>query len=71
MLKTNFAREARLAKSHWGDLSKPALKGVESLIKRHMVSLVEGDLRYLNGCWYVTHSGLLRLAERRHVPACT
>jgi hypothetical protein len=62
----NFAHEARFAKSLCGDLSKPALKSLETLIRRHMVSVVEGDLKYLNGGWYVTHSGLLRLAERRH-----
>jgi hypothetical protein len=26
----------------------------------------DGDLKYLYNGWYVTHSGLLRLAERRH-----
>ncbi len=62
----NFAHEARFAKSQLGDLSKTALKGLENLIRRHEVSLVEGDLKYLNGGWYVTHSGLLRLADRRH-----
>jgi hypothetical protein len=28
-------------------------------------SLEKGDLTYLNGYWYVTHAGLLRLAKRR------
>ena len=27
--------------------------------------MTSGDVKYLNGGWYVTHSGLLRLAERR------
>jgi hypothetical protein len=63
---SNFAREARLAKSLCGDLSKTALKSLESLVGRHQLSLVDGDLKYLNSGWYVTHSGLLRLAERRH-----
>src|SRR5690242_14559388 len=64
--RVNFAHEARFAKSLCGDLSKPALKSLETLIRRHTVSVVEGDLKYLNSGWYVTHSGLLRLAERRH-----
>ncbi len=64
--KTNFAREARFAKSLCGDLSKNALKGLEGLVARHNLSLTDGDLKYLNSGWYVTHSGLLRLAERRH-----
>jgi hypothetical protein len=62
----NFAREARLAKSLCGDLSKTALKSLKGLLQRHKLSVSDGDLRYLNNGWYVTHSGLLRLAERRH-----
>jgi len=64
--RSNFAREAGLAKSLCGDLSKNALKSLEGLVARHELSLVDGDLKYLNSGWYVTHSGLLRLAERRH-----
>jgi hypothetical protein len=66
MPNTNFAREARLAKSLCRDLSKPVLKSLEGLLARHKLSLADGDLKYLNSGWYVTHSGLLRLAERRH-----
>src|SRR6185437_12538708 len=62
----NFAREARFAKSLCGDLSKNALRTLESLVTRHGLSVGDGDLKYLYGGWYVTHSGLLRLAERRH-----
>ena len=62
----NFAHEAKFAKCRCGDLSKPALKSLKTLISRHSVSFIEGDLKYLDSGWYVTHSGLLRLAERRH-----
>ncbi|HKS74245.1 MAG TPA: hypothetical protein VJQ82_13670 [Terriglobales bacterium] len=61
-----LTRETRLAKSLCGDLSKTAVKSLEGLISRHKLSLIEGDLKYLYSGWYVTHSGLLRLAERRH-----
>ena len=61
-----FAREARFAKLLCGDLSEGALKRLEGLIRRHKLSLVDGDIKSLNGSWYATHSGLLRLAERRH-----
>src|SRR5512146_878277 len=63
--RNNFTPEARLAKSLCGDLSKAALKSLEGLLARHKLSLADGDLKYLNSGWYVTHSGLLRLAERR------
>jgi hypothetical protein len=62
----NFAHERRFAKSLCRDLPKPALKALETLVRRLNVSMIEGDLKYLNAGWYVTHSGLLRLAERRH-----
>jgi hypothetical protein len=65
MVKTSFARELSLAKSLYGDLSQAALDSLEGLVRRHKVSLVHGDLKYLNRGWYVTHSGLLRLADRR------
>jgi hypothetical protein len=35
-------------------------------VERHKLSLAEGDLKYLNSEWYVSHYGLLRLAERSH-----
>jgi len=61
-----FAREARLAKSLCGDLSKNALKSLEALVTRHGLSVADGDLKYLYNGWYITHSGLLRFAEQRH-----
>src|SRR5215813_14539110 len=35
------------------------------LTKRHCLSVAAGDLQFLDGRWYVTHSGLLRIAQRR------
>jgi len=62
----NLAQEMRFAKSLYGDLSKSALRAFRELIQRHQISVTNGDVKYLDGGWYVTHSGLLRLAERRH-----
>ena len=64
--RPNFAHEASFAKLLCGDLPQAALDALQELIGRHRVSLVRGDVTYLDGGWYVTHSGLLRLAERRH-----
>jgi hypothetical protein len=61
----NLAQESRFAKSLYGDLSKSVLRTLRELIQRHQISVTTGDVKYLNGGWYVTHSGLLRLAERR------
>jgi hypothetical protein len=60
-----FTRETRFAKSLYGDLSKSSLRGLRELIQRHRIFVTGGDIKYLAGGWYVTNSGLLRLAERR------
>jgi hypothetical protein len=41
-------------------------KQLESLIKKHGFSVSKGDLQMLKGRWYVTHTGLLGLAYRKH-----
>jgi hypothetical protein len=61
----NFARETRFAKSLYGDLSQSVLRALRELIQRHQILVTNGDVKYLDGGWYVTHSGLLRLAEQR------
>jgi hypothetical protein len=63
--KANFVRELGFPKSLYGDLSQAVLDSLEGLVQRHKISLVNGDLKYLNSGWYISHSGLLRLAERR------
>jgi hypothetical protein len=27
------------------------------LLQRHQISVISGDVRYLGGGWYITHSG--------------
>ena len=61
----NLARESRFAKLLYGDLSKSILRALSELIQTHQVSVLNGDVKYIDGGWYVTHSGLLRLAQRR------
>jgi hypothetical protein len=61
----NLAQESRFAKSLYGDLPKSALRSLRELIERHELSVTRGDVKYLDRGWYVTHSGLLRLAEQR------
>jgi hypothetical protein len=63
--ETNLARETRFAKSLYRDLPKSVVRALRELMQRHLVSVRNGDVKYLDGGWYVTHSGLLRLAERR------
>jgi hypothetical protein len=64
--KLNLTREAKFAKSLHGNLPKSALHALKELIQAHHIFVTNGDVKYFNGGWYVTHSGLLRLAERRN-----
>src|SRR5438105_5094640 len=63
--KYNFTREIRFAKSLSIDLSKSAVHALRELLQRCEVSVISGEIKYIDGGWYITHSGLLRLAERR------
>ena len=49
----------------WGKLPKHTIDVLRQLTRKTGVSIAEGDLRLLDGRWYVTHSGLLGIAHRR------
>src|ERR1035437_51125 len=55
---------ARFARSIWGRLPSSAIGALKQLTQRFALSVVEGDLLLLDGRWYVTHAGLLRIAQR-------
>jgi hypothetical protein len=57
-------RNARLARAIWPALSRAALQKLRSLTQETSLSLATGDVTYLEHGWYVTHTGLLRLACR-------
>ncbi len=40
-------------------------KSLENLSKDFNFSLSNGELQFINNCWYVTHTGLLGLARRK------
>jgi hypothetical protein len=47
-----------------GMMSVDQIKKLKVLTQEFQLSLALGDLRLLDGKWYVTHSGLMRLARR-------
>jgi hypothetical protein len=49
----------------WGALPKAVSRRLEDLTSKYGFSVAAGDLQLLNGVWYVTHAGLLRLSFRR------
>ncbi len=68
-MKRHFVRLARknvkLAKGKWaGELSSYQLQVLRSLTEHYGFAVALSDLLLLDGGWYVTHAGLLRLAAR-------
>src|SRR6516164_9067395 len=59
------ALNAKLARTTWESVPRMALKILSNLTSEYGFSIAAGDLQLLDGRWYVTHSGLLRLAIRR------
>ena len=65
-LAKSIRQDVKFAKSKWSDLNKPLLDSLVAMLRRHRLSLAGGDLLLMDGRWYVTHSGLLRIAAREH-----
>ena len=61
----SFRANASLARQLWGEPSRIALRTLRDLTVRYSLSVAAGDLQFLDGRWYVTHSGLLQLASRK------
>ncbi len=60
-----FRKNLRITKKLWPSaVSKDQAEGLEALTARYLFSVAIGDLILLDGKWYVTHAGLLRLATR-------
>ncbi len=58
-------KNLRLAKIRWpGGAERLNLEALRSLSDHFRLSIALGDLILLDGRWYVTHAGLLRLAYR-------
>jgi hypothetical protein len=57
------SRNLKLARLRWGhELGRLVLEQLKALSKEFEFSLASGDLLLLNASWYVTNTGLLRLA---------
>jgi len=61
----NAKVELEAAQQRWGPLHPDLLEKLESLTNGHCLSVRHGDLILLDSGWYATHTGLLRLAQRR------
>ncbi|MGB0013942.1 MAG: hypothetical protein WBQ03_20235 [Candidatus Sulfotelmatobacter sp.] len=61
-----FRQDLRLANQTWGNLKKTLRDSLLGLLKQHCLSIAAGDLMLIDGRWYVSSSGLLRVAHRKH-----
>ena len=53
----------RIARKNW-DVSLEQKTTLQRLTEELQLSVAAGDLKLLDGRWYVTHAGLLRIAQR-------
>jgi hypothetical protein len=67
MNKTSLVWRSNIqcARRVWGQLPSTAINALKQLTRNLAVSVAAGDLQFLENRWYVTHSGLLRIAQRR------
>src|SRR5579864_3349444 len=57
----------RLARTRWNlEPKHPLLSTLRWLSEDFKLSVLDGDLILLQNNWYVTHTGLLRIAKRNH-----
>jgi hypothetical protein len=60
-----FRSNVKFARQMWGQPPKIALRNLRALTDEYSVSVAAGDLQFLEGRWYVTHAGLLGIAQRK------
>jgi hypothetical protein len=58
-------RNVKHARALWGAMPTSALDSLRELTRRFALRVSEGHLQFLSGHWYITHSGLLRIAGDR------
>ena len=66
MTARRFRSNRTVARRLWGTLPATAIYALKELTTRFSLSAASGDLLFLNERWYVTHTGLLQLATRKH-----
>src|ERR1700736_1651936 len=61
-----YTRNLSLAKQLWfGQIKREQKYTLKCLTESYGLSIAAGDISLLENRWYVTHSGLIRLAQRR------
>jgi hypothetical protein len=63
LLSYNLTAAKRIFNQH---LSTRSFAQLKTLTRDYGFSITAGELQIIDGGWYVTHTGLLRLARRKH-----
>jgi hypothetical protein len=58
----HFHAQLHAAHKRWGKISPSAVSALRELLENLPLSITSGDILFLEGRWYVTHAGLLRVA---------
>jgi hypothetical protein len=66
-----FRSNLKLARALWGDIPDTARGNLRELTGKFALSVADGHIQLLDGRCYITHSGLLRIAENRHCVGIT
>jgi hypothetical protein len=60
-----WRRNRRSARLAWGSLDHETMEQLKSLSMKFGLSVAAGDIQRLDGHWYITHAGLVGIAQRR------
>jgi hypothetical protein len=60
-----FRANARTAREIWGESSRVCKSALRDLTEKYQLSVAKGDVVMIDGRWYVSHSGLLGIANRK------
>ena len=67
MTNTLLRNNRKFARSRWGkEIDAALLQTLRAYTERFKLSISNGDLLLLDRSWYVTHTGLVGLANRKH-----
>ena len=70
-LNNAFRLNSRYARTIWGEPCASAMSSLKELSHAYGLSVAAGELQLLDGKWYVTHAGLLAIANRTGCSAIT
>jgi len=56
-------RNVSAAEARWGHLPRATKQTLKTLTQHHALMIETGDLIFLEGTWYITNAGLLRIAR--------